>query len=136
MTASPTLAVVPGFCSKYVCDSNGGVWSQHRSRNGEWRKLAASTQSKGGYNAQRTKMDLPVSSQVLNAVQAQSEEPIVKMPTLGGSLPLSIISDTLNVPTITVPIANYDNNQHAENENIRLQNLWDGIEIFAKLMAM
>jgi acetylornithine deacetylase/succinyl-diaminopimelate desuccinylase-like protein len=58
------------------------------------------------------------------------------MPTLGGSLPLSIISDNLNVPTITVPIANYDNNQHAENENIRLQNLWDGIEIFAKLMTL
>jgi len=58
------------------------------------------------------------------------------MPTLGGSLPLSIIAETLNIPTITVPIANYDNNQHAENENIRLQNLWDGIEIFASLMTM
>lgn len=90
----------------------------------------------GGYNAQRTRMDLPVSLSVINAVQAASEQPIVKMPTLGGSLPLSIISENLNVPTITVPIANYDNNQHAENENIRLQNLWDGIEIFAKLMTL
>jgi acetylornithine deacetylase/succinyl-diaminopimelate desuccinylase-like protein len=89
-----------------------------------------------GYNAQRTPMNLPVSLAVINAVQAASGDPIVKMPTLGGSLPLSIISDNLNVPTITVPIANYDNNQHAENENIRLQNLWDGIEIFAKLMTM
>jgi acetylornithine deacetylase/succinyl-diaminopimelate desuccinylase-like protein len=58
------------------------------------------------------------------------------MPTLGGSLPLSIISDALNQPTITVPIANHDNNQHAENENIRIQNLWDGIETFASLMTM
>jgi acetylornithine deacetylase/succinyl-diaminopimelate desuccinylase-like protein len=38
--------------------------------------------------------------------------------------------------TISVPIANYDNNQHAENENVRLQNLWDGIETFAALMTM
>ncbi len=98
--------------------------------------IARLTQGKGGYNAQRTKMDLPVSLKVIAAVQAQSEQPIVKMPTLGGSLPLSIISDTLEVTTITVPIANYDNNQHAENENIRLQNLWDGIEVFAKLMTM
>jgi acetylornithine deacetylase/succinyl-diaminopimelate desuccinylase-like protein len=90
----------------------------------------------GGYNAQRTPMNLPISLSVVNAVQATSEQPIVKMPTLGGSLPLSIISDGLNAPTIIVPIANYDNNQHAENENIRLQNLWDGIEIFAKLMTM
>ncbi|MGH9820957.1 MAG: M20/M25/M40 family metallo-hydrolase, partial [Pyrinomonadaceae bacterium] len=91
---------------------------------------------KGGYNAQRTPMDLPVSLRVIDAVQAASNDPIVRMPTLGGSLPLSIISEILNIPTITVPIANYDNNQHAENENIRLQNLWDGIEIFASLMTM
>lgn len=90
----------------------------------------------GGYNAQRTKMDLPISLAVVDAVQRASKDAIVQMPTLGGSLPLSIISDALNVPTITVPIANYDNNQHAENENIRLQNLWDGIEIYASLMTM
>lgn len=91
---------------------------------------------KGGYNAQRTKMDLPFSIQVINAVQRQSEQSGIKMPTLGGSLPLSIITESLETIAITVPIANYDNNQHAENENIRLQNLWDGIEIFANLMTM
>jgi len=91
---------------------------------------------KGGYNAQRTKMDLPICLSVVEAVQRASKDPVVRMPTLGGSLPLSIITDALNVPTITVPIANYDNNQHAENENIRLQNLWDGIEIYASLMTM
>jgi acetylornithine deacetylase/succinyl-diaminopimelate desuccinylase-like protein len=42
----------------------------------------------------------------------------------------------MHVPTITVPIANYDNNQHAEDESIRLQNLWDGIEIMAALMRL
>jgi hypothetical protein len=30
-----------------------------------------------------------------------------------------------------VPIANHDNNEHSFNENIRLQNLWDGIELMA-----
>jgi acetylornithine deacetylase/succinyl-diaminopimelate desuccinylase-like protein len=90
----------------------------------------------GGYNAQRTRMDLPISLSVIKAVQAASDQPVIKLPTLGGSLPLSILTESLNIPTITVPIANYDNNQHAENENIRLQNLWDGIEIFAKLMTM
>ncbi len=98
--------------------------------------IAKFTSRAGGYNAQRTKMDLPICLRVIDAVQAASKDQVVRMPTLGGSLPLSIISDTLNIPTITVPIANYDNNQHAENENIRLQNLWDGIEIFASLMTM
>lgn len=90
----------------------------------------------GGYNAQRTRLDLPISKQVVAAVSRQSKDAPVILPTLGGSLPLSIISDALQIPTITVPIANYDNNQHAENENIRLQNLWDGIEIYAALMTM
>jgi len=98
--------------------------------------IAKFTQRDGGYNAQRTKMDLPVSIAIVNAVQRTTQQPVVRMPSLGGSLPLSIISDALNQPTITVPIANHDNNQHAENENIRIQNLWDGIEIFASLMTM
>jgi len=56
--------------------------------------------------------------------------------TSGGSLPLSIITERLRTVAISVPIANYDNNQHAENENVRLGNLWDGIETFAALMTM
>jgi acetylornithine deacetylase/succinyl-diaminopimelate desuccinylase-like protein len=99
--------------------------------------IAKFTVRSGGYNAQRTRMDLAVSRAVIDAVQAASSEPIVRMPGLGGSLPLSIITESLDgIPTITVPIANYDNNQHAENENIRIQNLWDGIEIYASLMTM
>jgi acetylornithine deacetylase/succinyl-diaminopimelate desuccinylase-like protein len=90
----------------------------------------------GGYNAERTPMDLPVSRAVVGAVRTTSEQPVVLMPTLGGSLPLSLIRETLGAPTVTVPVANYDNNQHAENENIRLQNLWDGIETYAALMTM
>jgi acetylornithine deacetylase/succinyl-diaminopimelate desuccinylase-like protein len=90
----------------------------------------------GGYNAERTRMDLPISLAVIDAVQSTSAQTIVRLPTSGGSLPLSIITEKLRTVTITVPIANYDNNQHAENENLRLQNLWDGIETFAALMTM
>lgn len=90
----------------------------------------------GGYNAERTRMDLPISVALITAVQSTSTQTIVRLPTAGGSLPLSIITDHLRTVTMTVPIANYDNNQHAENENIRLQNLWDGIETMAAVMAM
>src|SRR5690349_15210496 len=90
----------------------------------------------GGYNAERTSMDLPVSLAVIAAVQTTTPDKIVLLPTSGGSLPLSIGTDSLKTVTISVPIANYDNNQHAENENVRLQNLWDGIETFAALMTM
>src|ERR1035441_3506457 len=49
---------------------------------------------------------------------------------------LRFVEDILHAPTITVPIANHDNNQHSFNENIRIQNLWDGIELMAALLAM
>ncbi len=98
--------------------------------------LAKVVHRPGGYNAERTSMDLPIALDVISAVQTTSDKPIVKLPTSGGSLPLSIITDNLRTVTITVPIANYDNNQHAENENIRLQNLWNGIETMAALMTM
>jgi acetylornithine deacetylase/succinyl-diaminopimelate desuccinylase-like protein len=36
---------------------------------------------------------------------------------------------------IGLPIVSHDNNQHASNENARLQNLWDGIETYAALIS-
>ena len=31
-----------------------------------------------------------------------------------------------------MPIADHDNNQHSFNENLRFQNLWDGIELWPR----
>jgi len=99
--------------------------------------LIASVRARsGGYNAERTKMDLPISLSIIVAVQSTTSDKIVRLPTSGGSLPLSIITEQLKTVTMSVPINNYDNNQHAENENVRIQNLWDGIETFAALMTM
>jgi len=102
----------------------------------QYNRIATVTQRGGGYNAERTPMNLPISKSVLAAVESVFPGRTLAIPTLGGSLPLSIIGEALHVPTITVPIANYDNNQHAEDESIRLQNLWDGIETMAALMRL
>ena len=90
----------------------------------------------GGYDAERTPMDLPIAREVVAAVAATATQPVVRTPTLGGSLPLIIFRSVLGATTITIPIANYDNNQHAENENLRIGNLWDGIETLAAIMTM
>jgi len=90
----------------------------------------------GSYNAQRTPMDLPVITQIKDALQTTTPDPVVLQPTSGGSLPLYLFEQYLHTHTITVPIANHDNNQHAENENIRLANLWSGIESMAAIMRM
>ena len=36
---------------------------------------------------------------------------------------------------IILPLANHDNNQHGRDENLRLQNLWDAIEIYAAVLT-
>jgi acetylornithine deacetylase/succinyl-diaminopimelate desuccinylase-like protein len=88
-----------------------------------------------GYPALRTSMSLPVSRALVQAASlALGRMPLV-VPTLGGSLDVHAIHDVTRAPVIFVPIANHDNNQHAANENLRLQNLWDGIELFGGLMA-
>ena len=83
----------------------------------------------------RTPMDLPISQEVIREVDSV-RGPAVKIPNMGGGLPLLSVERPLGVHTIVIPIANHDDNQHTFNENLRLQNLWDGIELMAALIAM
>lgn len=89
-----------------------------------------------GMNAQRTSMDLPILQKVIAAVKATTKDQVVLQPTSGGTLPLFLFENLLNAHTVTIPIANHDNNQHAENENIRVGNLFDGIETMGALMLI
>jgi len=98
-------------------------------------RIAKVVVDSGGYNAVRTNMDLPA-AQKLVATARSVRNPVVLQPTSGGSVPLDMIIDILGTNTIQVPIVNYDNNQHSANENIRLQNLWNGIELQTALLMM
>jgi len=89
----------------------------------------------GGYPANRTALDAPVARAVVAALQPALSEPLIRLPILGGSLPLYHFAEVLQAPLVTLPTVNHDNNQHAANENLRLQNLWDAIEIFGVLMV-
>ena len=40
-----------------------------------------------------------------------------------------------SVPTVGMSLANYDDNQHTDNENLRLGNMWNGIVTLATLMT-
>ena len=60
---------------------------------------------------------------------------LVELPTMGGSLPLYLIDEVIGAPILILPIANHDNNQHGKDENLRLQNLWDAIEIYAAVLT-
>lgn len=98
--------------------------------------LIARVVSEEGYPAVRTPMNLPIVAKIIGAVRQATGKRPVMLPTMGGSGPLWTIDVATKSPQVGVPIVNHDNNQHSSNENLRIQNLWDGIEIFAALMTM
>ena len=87
-----------------------------------------------GYPPARTSLDLPLSREIIEIMTAAGHEP-VRLPTAGGSIPMYLFQQPNDTPVIGLPIANHDDNQHAADENLRLQNLWDGIEVYAALFA-
>ena len=89
----------------------------------------------GGYKATRTPINLPISQELIGVVES-ARGPAVRLPTMGGAVPLDVIERTLGTRTIVIPIANHDDNQHSFDENVRIQNLWDGIELMAALLTM
>ncbi len=88
-----------------------------------------------GYNALRTPLGLPVVQEILSVARAV-RPPVYLEPSFGGSLPLVVFEEVTRAPLVIVPISNHDDSQHTHNENIRLGNLWDGIELYAALLAM
>ena len=97
-------------------------------------KVARLDWSDSGYPALRTPLDHPASVRLTRLMRMISPELIVT-PMMGGSLPLHEFGDRLSAPIIILPLANHDNNQHAENENIRIQNLWDAMSVYGAILA-
>jgi len=88
-----------------------------------------------GENASRTPMDLPIAADVIKAVESARGK-VILLPTSGATVPMDVMERAAMTHTIMVPIANHDDNQHAANENLRLENLWNGMETMAALLAM
>ena len=72
---------------------------------------------------------------LLEVLDRVTGTPVVRTPILGGSLPLATFEDALGATVIVLPTVNHDNAQHAPNENLRMQNLWDGIELLASVLV-
>ena len=95
----------------------------------------ARVELKEGENASRTPMDLPIAAEIIQTIESVRGKTVL-LPTSGGTVPLEAMARASGAPNVMVPIANHDDNQHAANENLRLKNLWDGIETMAALMEM
>ncbi|MEP7380346.1 MAG: M20/M25/M40 family metallo-hydrolase, partial [Gemmatimonadota bacterium] len=88
-----------------------------------------------GYPASRVPMDGPFGKALLRVIADGAKESPLVNPTVGASGPAFLFEQVLGAPMISLPIANYDDNQHAADENLRVQNLWDGIELYTALLT-
>ena len=89
-----------------------------------------------GTKAYRTEMNHPLSIALTNIIQRTWNEPPVRIRTMGGTVPMAPFVETFAFPVISIPVVNFDNNQHSENENLRLENLWKAIVTFADVLRM
>jgi acetylornithine deacetylase/succinyl-diaminopimelate desuccinylase-like protein len=87
------------------------------------------------YQSFRTDFDSEVGVWLRSALnRAFGKDPIMVRMS-GGSIPISPFVTTLNVPAVTVPTVNRDNNQHSPNENLRLGNYREGIKTMMAILT-
>lgn len=82
----------------------------------------------------RTPLNDAMSQRLVGLMQSVTPNLIIT-PSMGGTLPLDDFATRMDTPIIILPLANHDNNQHAENENIRIQNIWDAMSVYGVILA-
>ncbi|MEO1252012.1 MAG: M20/M25/M40 family metallo-hydrolase [Pseudomonadota bacterium] len=97
--------------------------------------LIAKVTREGGYRAVRSAMDGSATAPLVAALETAADD-LILTPSLGGTLPLYVFEDASDAPIVILPIANYDNNQHAADENLRIGNLLYGIDAYAAVLTM
>lgn len=98
-------------------------------------KLATLTTDAGVYPASRTPMDHPLAASFEALVQKSSGLKVSPIPLAGGTAPLAVLTEATGAPSILVTFANVDDMQHAANENLRLGNLWLGVDVLSVALA-
>jgi acetylornithine deacetylase/succinyl-diaminopimelate desuccinylase-like protein len=80
-----------------------------------------------GTPASRTPLDHPMVPLVKNAVEKGFGKPVLVVPSLGGTTPDFVFTRLLGLPSIVVPLAPYDENNHAPNESTKVSLYLAGI---------
>ncbi|MBI4887835.1 MAG: M20/M25/M40 family metallo-hydrolase [Acidobacteria bacterium] len=84
----------------------------------------------------RTPPLAPEAQMVTAAVTRMLGEPPVLIRTMGQRVNMAPFIEAMGAPAIVLPTVNFDNNQTAENENLRLGHLFTGILTLAAVLTM
>jgi acetylornithine deacetylase/succinyl-diaminopimelate desuccinylase-like protein len=89
-----------------------------------------------GTSAYRTEMDDREARALADALTRRFGEEPVKIRTSGGTVPIAPFIEALGFPAVSVPTVNFDNNQHGENENVRIGHFFGAVVILASTLGM
>ena len=89
------------------------------------------------YPAARSAMNHPQLEPVARQLKLLvGDDRLLQIPSLGGSLPLYLVTEYQKKPLVILPMANHDNNQHAPDENLRVENLMYAIDAMGAVLTM
>lgn len=86
-------------------------------------------------NPFRTDLNNTYGIWISNILKNTFSEDVVKIRTMGGTVPISPFINELKIPAFIVPMVNPDNNQHSPNENLRIGQIAYGIELFYSILS-
>ena len=86
------------------------------------------------YYPSRTSVDHPMAPKFVEAIRQGFQKEPVQIPAGGGSFPGAAIRNILEIPILSVPYGNADENNHAPNENMAIDCFQNGIRTTAALL--
>ena len=86
-------------------------------------------------NPFRTSLDDSNGIWIADVLENTFNEDVVKIRTMGGTVPIAPFINELKIPAFIVPMVNPDNNQHSPNENLRIGQMSYGIKLFYNLLS-
>ena len=125
-----------GLVKKYIVDQGYFVTDRIPTKEERmaYEKVATFTYEVS-YQSFRTDFDSEVGVWLKKALQKAFGEDPIMIRMSGGSIPIAPFVNTLNIPAVTVPTVNRDNNQHSPNENLRLGNYREGIKTMMAILS-
>lgn len=85
--------------------------------------------------AVRTELNAPIGEWLRRGMRKAWGSDPVQIRMMGGTVPTGAAVSALKIPFVIVPLVNADNNQHSNNENMRVGNYFDGVHSLANILT-
>ena len=85
--------------------------------------------------AVRTDLNAPIGEWLRRGMNKAWGKNPVQIRMMGGTVPTGAAVAALKIPFVIVPLVNADNNQHSDNENMRIGNYFDGVHSLTNILT-